>query len=312
VCWKEGSGTKEKLESELQYQLTSWQDVILPTEVPGYITTLEARELPVTSTGKIQRSVLKHVLPSHSFLPVNMLAQNEQFLFVRLAVTDKQYMRQAFALYNRCWKPLTLDEKTFKEHVKNGFVIIALDRNNVVQGMLSALRTSLSEKMLASATYEDITTGSTMRRSEHDGENIVCVSICSSNFQQNERAQILKESISLSSMRAYLRNPGDPVLRFHQKPKGGLKRGAKLVRIIQSSRPEDVSALGYNLLLRYPKVPKRHKAIVPNAESSIGVQLIEAVLGFAQRVGTKGVYAYSRPGGASSYFAAKKKRGRVT
>jgi len=92
-------------------------------------------------------------------------------------------------------------------------------------------------------------------------------------------------------------------MKFHQKPKGGLTEGATLVDVIENGRPEDKSALGYNMLLKYP-APSGKVSITEGA--SAAQQLIEVILLLASDMGIKNVYAYSRPGGLAQYLASHK------
>lgn len=282
ICWK----NKNK-EAELRYQLASSQSVIMPIEIPRYITTLPEKDLPMTSTGKVQRAVLKNMIPLNKFQQVNLVAVNNEYRFLRLTPENKPLMRQALKLHNYCWYPLVTRE------LHKGFTIVAVDKKDTVQGIVTILRTSLNDKELSKKKYDEL---------EHDeqGKKLLCISICSSNYKQPSEKPKDIPIPSVAQMKAYVSS--DPVYRFHQKPKGGLKKGARLVKMLPNSREEDKMALGYNMLLKYPK-SERRKLVKLNETASVAVQLIEAVMRFGQELGIREVYAFSRPIGAYKHFS---------
>ena len=110
----------------------------------------------------------------------------------------------------------------------------------------------------------------------------------------------MPELSDAEAIRTYLHAGHDPVFNFHQRPKGGLAKGAALIDVIPRGRPEDRSSLGYNMLLKYP--PPAGQITITN-EGPISNQLIEATLLIARDLGLKDVYAYSRPGGLASYVS---------
>ncbi|MCH8049060.1 hypothetical protein IIC44_03110, partial [Patescibacteria group bacterium] len=174
-----------------------------------------------------------------------------------------------------------------------GFTIAALDKKNNVQGIVTILRTSLSDKELSEKKYDEL---------EHDeqGKKLLCISICSSSYKQPSEKPKDISIPSVAQMKAYVSS--DPVYRFHQKPKGGLKKGARLIKMLPNSRKEDTKALGYNMLLKYPK-SERRKLVNPDETASVAVQLIEAVMRFGQELGIREVYAFSRPMDAYKHFS---------
>ena len=87
------------------------------------------------------------------------------------------------------------------------------------------------------------------------------------------------------------------------KPKGGLDKGAELIAILPNARPEDKRSLGYNMLLKYPKITKE---VCLTKDASAAVNLIESVMLVAREFGIKNVYAFSRPSGLASYFSRVK------
>ena len=302
LCWKKSKKLVWKLEAELKYQLTSRLSAIMPIEVPQYITTMDAAQLPITSTGKIQRSVLKSIISRDSLQPINDIVSNKKYKFLRLTPNNRPYIKQSFELFNYCWYPLEIDMGSFGEQIKNGTVILGIDKKtNKVEGLITILRTSLNGKALSKTNYQKLTGKSTLDTNQNDGNKIVCISICSSNYKKPEFIAEPDYMPSASQMKEYVQSGVDHVYNFHLKAKGGLK-GAKLVAMMPDSRPEDTMALGYNMLMQYPKLPKQ-RGIVPNGKASLAVQLIEAAMLYAQALGISDVFVYSRPANAHQHFS---------
>jgi len=302
LCWKKSKKSVEQLEAELKYQLTSRLSAIMPIEVPQYITSMDASQLPVTSTGKIQRSVLKHTISRDSLESTNLVASNKKYTFLRLTSDNRPYSKQSFELFNYCWHPLAIDMDSFGEQIKNGTVILGIDKKtNKVEGLITMLRTSLSKKALSKTNYQKLTGNATLNTNQGDGNKIVCVSICSSNYKQPKAIAEPDYMPSASQMKKYVQFGLDHVYNFHLKSKGGLK-GAKLVAMMPNSRPEDTMSLGYNMLMEYPRLPKG-RLIIPDEKASVAVQLIEAAMHFAQGLNIAEVLVYSRPANAHQHFS---------
>jgi hypothetical protein len=306
ICWKNTSKPALQLEAELKYQLTSPVEILAPFEVPQYILSVEKSQIPLTPTGKVQRLVLKKDISFETFQSVNRIASNSNktLRFLRLRVYDKPYFKEALNLFNFCWDPLLLSQDTFMEQVNNGIVVIGVDEINKVQGMVTLLRTSLSEEKLRTLNWRELTGDSGFNTNQRNGNAIVCVSICSSTYQPQHFST--GEGIptpKVKAMEEYLASGSDLVYNFHLKSKAGLAR-AQLLALLPDSRPEDKMSLGYNMLMKYPVLPT-DRVIVPNANASLSVQLIEAAMSFSQQLGISRVYAFSRPAGALRYFQSK-------
>ncbi|MBI2664840.1 acyl--CoA ligase [Candidatus Woesearchaeota archaeon] len=277
ICWKKNSS------AELKNKLVSGTEKLSGYETPRYMAAIEAKDIPLTSTGKVQRALLKGL----HFEPIDSVAESSEYKFIRLTDYHPDYVQQAFKLYNHCWQPLSADIGTFRQQMKNGIVIVAAD-NNCVRGLVTFIRTDLDEKSLSKTTYAKITANNTLSSHNSNGRRIVCTSICSSSY----KPQPIKErSVSEEEVKKQLDN--DPVYKFHIKPKGGFNKGAELVSIIPNSRPEDKRAAGYNMLMKYPEIG--YDAKIKISSSGIATQLIEAVMIFAQQLGIKDVYVFSRP-----------------
>ncbi|MBI4018870.1 MAG: acyl--CoA ligase [Candidatus Aenigmarchaeota archaeon] len=299
VCWKKGEDAV-KAEAKLRYRLMNPLPNIRSFEVPQYITTINASELPMTSTGKVQRSVIKKMIAPEKFRHVNTIVKSEKYEFMRLAAYDKPRMKEALELFNRCWQPLSIDAQKFHEHVSNGFVMVCVPKKGgAIESMISLLRTDLTDKELSKSTYDKLTGNLSMSTSKLYGKNIVCVSICSSAYVPQEPKQAKPPSVSY--MEKYLEAGKDPVYGFHAKKKGGIE-GAKLLSLLPNARPDDKLSLGYCMLLEYARIP--NAPCIPESASPAS-QLIEAVMEFARQQDVERVFAFSRPAGASEYFSRK-------
>src|SRR3989338_3136586 len=305
VCWKEGKKTLQELEMQLKYQLTSPIETIIPFEVPKYIKSIEAEDLPMTSTGKVQRSVIKATIPQNDFEKTAVFAKNETHEFLRLTQEDKPLLKEALKLYNHCWHPLVLDEKTLLEQIQNGVVLVALDQEKKVEGIITFLRTSMNEEQLKNTSYRELIDNFTLKNNKKDGNKIICVSICSISYQPPAEVPSKVDVVTPSKeqMAEYLALGKDLTYNFHKKPKGGIL-GAELVSLIEQGRPEDLLSLGYNMLMKYPSL-SGNKAVVPDPKASVAVQLIEAAMSVAKNLGVQELYVFSRPAGAFQYFVKK-------
>ncbi|OHA64544.1 MAG: hypothetical protein A2672_01030 [Candidatus Wildermuthbacteria bacterium RIFCSPHIGHO2_01_FULL_49_22b] len=303
VCFNKQENPSRQL-ALLKYKLSLPSKEFPLFERPKYLAVIEADQVPMTPTGKVQRSALKNILPSGAFEQVSLVAQNSAFAFFVLSADDKRHFKQALELFNFCWQPLTIDEQKFAAHVRNGTVIIAVDAADAVCGLVSFVRTLRTQEQLVRLTYRELTSDLSLQSNEPEGDKIVCVSVCSNTAQEQPlRKDITPPSPSREDMEAYLRSGNDMVYNFHQKPKAALP-GAELIALLPQARPEDTLALGYAMLLRYPQIPET-KEIEPDAASSCAVQLVEAAMRFAQQLGVSRVYAFSRPAGAYHYFMKK-------
>lgn len=295
ICWRRGIDTGSALR-RLKFRLLSGTLDLSAYETPKYIATITASDLPMTSTGKVQRSVLKERLPLSRYSSLYEIYRNDAHSFVVLS-SHSPYVKTSAELYNRCWQPLTLSEETYRDNLGKQFVLLALDSDGEIAGQIAFIRTNrTADELLKTAASELLTKDIAQR----DGKNLVCISICSAVFRANESPTVsvipAKEEVE-----QYLTEHGDPVLAFHQKPKGGLSSGAELIGVIPNGRPEDKSSCGYTMLLAYPE-PKKTKGI--SEDAPVSNQLIEAVLVLARDAGLEGVYAYSRPGGLSHHIGS--------
>ena len=266
-------------------------------ETPKYLSALPVEELPMTSTGKVQRSVLKEKLSYERFESIYGLIKTPYYRFTALHRYSR-WVSSSYELYNQCWAPLTAERNEYEKNIPKQLIILAAEPDDHLAGQIAVIRTNLSADALLHTTYAQLLSPDVL---DPQGKALVCISICSADYKAKsipDVRTIPEENI----VREYL--PQDPVFKFHQKPKGG-GGGAELVGLIPEGRPEDKSSLGYNILLKYP-APSDGVSITD--EAPISNQLIEAVLVIAKDIGINDVYAYSRPGGLASYLAKLQSR----
>lgn len=300
ICWKKMIDT-EKAKVNLKYKLIRGSGYISAYESPQYLFYFNSANLPMTSTGKVQRSILKNKISKEDFEAVNFIYKNTDYKFLFLT-SNSPYFAQAFSLYNYCWDPLVLDINEFKKQIKNGSAIVAIDNNNKVCGLILLIRTNILEKELSLLSYSKITSTDGNSINSDDGKSFVCVAICSSNYKPYDIPKVDKHPL-LKDVEKYLFAGEDSVYNFHVKPKGGLDSGASLISLLPNARPQDKRSLGYNMLLKYPKITKD---IHLTEDASVATQLIESVMLVARELGIKNVYAFSRPSGLAQYFSGVK------
>lgn len=293
ICWKEGIDERSA-KRRLKFTLLSGTPFLSAYETPRYIASILAKDLPTTSTGKVQRTILKKKVPMEQFESIYSLFKTDAYQF---SILDSQspYLSLSHALHNQCWSPLTVDISQYKKDIGKQFIITAVDAKGALAGQIAIIRADANAKALSNTKHSELLTSGV---SNPNGKAFVCVSICSAGFKPKEVPPV-KEIPGADTVEKYLLDGHDPVFNFHSKPKGG-ERGAKLVGVLAGGRPEDKSSLGYTMLLKYPAPAE--KATV-NAGAPVSNQLIEIVLLLAKDLGLKDVYAYSRPGGLASYIS---------
>lgn len=264
VIWKKEIEKKSALR-RLKFLLLAGSPLLSRYETPKYISVLCSEDLPVTSTGKVQRAILKkRVRPDQCDSIYDFLKTSRyQFSFL---TAQSPYFNASLALYNHCWQPLTIDSTTYKENLSGQFVLIAIDAEKHLAGQIAFTRTDTQ---------------------------ISCVSICSATYRPKPVPHVEKVPSS-QEVGEYLRAGHDGVYNFHRD------LGAELVAVTPGGRPEDASSLGYTMLLSYP--PRALPAQIPDDEP-VSRQLMHAVLRIAKDIGINEVFALSRPGGLASYVA---------
>ncbi len=292
ISWKEGIDV-ERAKRHLKVELLLGTSHLSAYETPKYITAMPVAELPSTSTGKVQRSVLKERLPYDKFESIYGLIKTPQYRFTVLHRYSR-WLLPSYELYKLCWGELAAEQKQYEKDVPKQLIVLAANPDDSLAGQIAIIRTNLSAEELMHTTYADLLTPKVLNP---QGQALVCISICSADFKPKPipAVTVVPEP---NVVRAYV--PNDPVFKFHAKAKGGQASGAELVGLIQNGRPEDKSALGYNMLVKYPE-PSEDVAITTDAP--VSNQLIEAALVIARDIGVENVYAYSRPGGLASWLS---------
>ncbi|KKW09369.1 MAG: AMP-dependent synthetase and ligase [Candidatus Kaiserbacteria bacterium GW2011_GWA2_49_19] len=295
ISWKEGTDI-EAAKRRLRLSLLCGTPHLSAYETPKYITSLTVAELPTTSTGKVQRTILKQQLPYERFESIYGLFKTPEYRFTVLHRYSR-WVKESYELYNRCWEPLMAEKSTYEKDISKQVIILAVDSAGHVAGQIALVRTDLSSDELLHTKYDELLTPKILSA---QGKNLVCISICSADYKPRP-VPAVKNIPSEKAVLAYV--PQDPVFKFHQKPKAGLLEGAHLVGLIKDGRPEDKSSLGYNMLLQYPEPKSDMRELRIHDDAPVSHRLIEAVLVLARDVGIKNVYAYSRPGGLASHVA---------
>ena len=292
ISWKEGID-EERAKRKLKIALLLGSTYLSPYETPKYIASLPVAELPMTSTGKVQRSLLKNQLPYERFESIYGLLKTADHRFTVLHRYSR-WSAASYELHKQCWGSLAGTSEEYEKNISKQITILAAKPDDSLAGQIAVVRTNLSESELLAKKYKELLS----EAFDRDGSAFVCVSICSAEYRSKDIPTVSNVPTQ-EEVQKYL--PLDPVYKFHQKPKGG-GAGAALVGLIPNGRPEDTSSLGYTMLLKYP-APSKTVAVTKDAP--ISNQLIEAVLVIAKDMGIEDVYAYSRPVGLASFVSKK-------
>ncbi|MDO8518150.1 MAG: class I adenylate-forming enzyme family protein [bacterium] len=236
LCLKQGTDEARAIR-RLKFLLLVVTPHLRPYEMPKFLRFAQPAELPMTSTGKVQRTMLKK-FPREQWESVYNLLETPHYRFV---VVDPQspFVAASHALHNHCWQPLTLDAHSYRKKLAKEMTLVAVDAQGALAGQISFT---------------------------HDKDALTCVSICSATYTYKPAPRV-DHVPTAEEVQEYVLAGHDPVINFHTK------LGATFVKVTSQGRPEDNSALGYTVLLEYP--PAAHATLTPDAP--ISVQLIEAV-----------------------------------
>ena len=299
ICWKDLDIQKAK--AYLKYRLAKGVRSISRYETPKYIATINPSNLPITSTGKIQRSLIKNKISMTALEPINLVAKTNKHKFILLA-KDSLQIKEAFDLYNYSWDPLIISFDKFRELISNTTTIMAIDKDAKIKGLITFIRLDETTNKLSNFTYNKLVCLQEKNIVDNNGDSLICISICGPNYRK-EPIPNVKKVLQIEEVKEYLLMGKDSVYNFHAKPKGGFDKGASLISLLPNSRPQDKRSLGYNMLLEYPEITKE---IHLTEDASVAAQLIESVMLIARQLGIKNVYAFSRPSGLASYFSRVK------
>ena len=274
-------------------------------ESPSHILLVRFDQLPKTSTGKVQRVVIRSYVRD-MLTPV---AETNTHIFRKLTPFDDVLLQQAVEIHNNRWgKGLEIDLGTMIAAVENGVVLGAIEKSSgTLAGSVFAEQVSMKDIEKPATwmkTYAEATSHLTLKRHTILGDSLLLVSISTKGKPIKEPQDTIVCDGSTKEIQKYLDLHIDPVLSFHEKTKAGLPKGARIIRILANARPEDVDALGYNVLMQYP--PLTTQPTISSA-ASLGTQLVETSLLCAYQRKLKTVYAYSRPAGFLSWLKNTKR-----
>ena len=259
IVWK-ADVEPESAMRRMKLTLLAGHEALSAYETPKYLANISAEALPITSTGKVQRAMLRKSLAG-SMESLYELMQSAEFHFTVIP-SHSPHTPASHALYNHCWQPLMKDERAYEKYLGDYLTLGAFDKDGSLAGQISF---------------------------SYAGDKITCVSICSAAYKPKP-VPTVAEIPSAEFVREYLLAGNDPVMNFHTK------LGAELVEVTPNSRSEDMSSLGYTMILSYPATA------TPNLTGPVSAQLIGAVRTLAGDVGAE-VFAVSRPGGLAAYLA---------
>lgn len=276
--------------------------------------------LPKTSTGKIQRvevkktvaELMKHEKPKHYYIR-------------SIDPREKKILRDAVAINNERWVGLPSSESEFHDRARNALLFGAFEENEGLVGTLSCIQLPFAavEKL---TTWNEATAHGILGNHDPHGDTLLCVAISVKSSKQqpaspnasqggptifhrlSKEQEIELQRLARKRIRRYVTRDRDFVLNFHRKPKGGLP-GAKVWKILENGRPEDADAMGYNVLMKYPRVSKGTSIIRSNAPTP-SFLLIEHALIRASEQGLRYVIAFSRPAGFRHYLLTEKSASR--
>lgn len=243
-------------------------------ETPNYWFSVKANDLPMTSTGKVQRVKLKEMFSSCA-----NIAKTITHIFRRVSPLETNLIDQARTVHNRRWAPMKLSVNQWQNLLKSRSLVIAVNRST-----LQAEGSVLVENAATS---------------------IRCISISTDGLSFPLPSYHALPVVSPKDVLTYLKANKDPLVEFHREPKGGLSYGAKVVSIVKQARPNDAASLGYGVLMKYPDVTKPKKEVVITPGSTLGTQLIEAALLHARKQGIPNVEVLTRPVGLLTWALKK-------
>lgn len=243
---------------------------------------------------------------------------------------ETDVLAAAARLDQAVWGAVGQDAGTFAARVTNGFVVAAFQGEGLV-GTLSCLRRRFDPVLQTRndpghpyATWDGITGRGRFDTSDPDGDALFCVAVTSSRAMSrpfpavpegshpaldlaralvsgrdaHDRA-VGRTAREIARACASIHVPRDEVMQFHGRTKGkGLLGGARIVSVLPEGRPEDLPAMGYNVVMAYPDLCATFPACVRlDHEPSIGEALVLAAAALASRLGVRVVAPYSRPAG---------------
>ena len=278
-------------------------------ETPRAGMLISADQLPLTSTGKVQRVELKKRYADQLQLQTLFVAETNQYLFRLIAPEETEVLQQALTINNQRWgATLSATLPEFVERAAHGILLGMFNKtDSQLLGTVSGLQ--LSQKDLEKIgtqnhwanTWDGITDSGQLHHHSPKGNCLVLVAISVAGIPDTTQAITAScPPHSLETVVKYCESGSDPVLSFHAKPKAGLASGAAVYKVLPEGRTADWQACGYSVVMQYPPLSQTPTI---NTESSKGTQLLEAAFVFAHQQKIAQVFAYSRPSGLRDYLS---------
>jgi len=264
-------------------------------EAPAKVFVIK-KELPKTSTGKIQRVQVKEMVAEW------VATQKAEHLYCRLVEPhEKDLIARSVQINNKRW-PVASTFEEFELRAANGYLIGVFDDEENLLGTLSALQV-LKEDLQKAKTWDEATSRGTFKNQNVKGEILLCAAITVDSEGETVQAEKrVPQELADKVIKHYVQTNLDNVIRFHGKPKGGMAKGAEVIKILPQGRPEDKDAMGYNVLVEYPDMGKQKK-IVRSKNAPPSFLLIEQAMVLAKEKDCTKVVAFSRPGQFALHLA---------
>src|SRR3990167_7959552 len=148
-------------------------------ETPKYLSALPVEELPMTSTGKVQRSVLKDKLSYEQFESIYGLIKTPRYRFTALHRYSR-WVSASYELYNQFFVPLTTEKGGYEKNIPKQLIILAARPDDSLAGQIAVIRTNLSADALLRTTYAQLLSPDVL---DPQGNAFVCISICSADYK---------------------------------------------------------------------------------------------------------------------------------
>jgi hypothetical protein len=268
---------------------------------------------------------------------------NEPLLQCRpILPREEAWITEAQAINNSVWGDhLASSVEGFRHRANRGFLVGAFG-NHGLEGTVSCVELPSEELAKvdiagsAFATWDQATGDGTFSTAISGADTLCCVSVTSRGATRPVRrdpdatwdalpGEHGEWALALASLEAvealppaladaaqhllgaYIDANLDPVLRFHARNKGPLG-GATPWRTARDGRVQDVEALGYSILLRYPELTREARALLFTATRYVPGSVGEALVLGAARLAcslpeVRWVTPYSRPAAYRRHLA---------
>lgn len=268
---------------------------------------------------------------------------NEPLLLCRpILPREEAWIAEAQAINNSIWGDhLASSVEGFRHRATRGFLVGAFS-NDGLEGTISGVELPAAELARAEepdaplGTWDRATGGGAFSTAVPGGDTLCIVAVTSRGAmrpvrrdpdatwdglpgEHGEWARILANLEAVSALPealaeaahhllgAYVDANLDPVLRFHARNKGPLG-GATPWKIARGGRPQDLEALGYSVLLRYPELTREARALLFTATryapGTVGEALVLAAARLACSLpAVRWVTPYSRPAAFRRHLA---------